>query len=77
MTAAEIKPGMAVVCGTDANEQFATVDHMEGNDIKLRRDDSGEHHYIPLDWAKREVNGKIQVDRPASDVMKSWSTTPH
>lgn len=77
MTAAEIKPGMPVVCGTDANAQFATVDHLEGNDIKLRRDESGQHHYIPVDWAKREVNGKIQVDRAASEVMKEWSTSPH
>ncbi len=63
MTAAEIQPGMPVVCGTDANAQFATVDHMEGNDIKLKRDDAGNHHYIPLSWAKRAVDGKIQVDR--------------
>jgi hypothetical protein len=77
MTAAEIKPGMPVVCGMDANAQFATVDHMEGNEIKLRRDASGEHHYIPLSWAKCEVDGKVQVDRAAKDVMAQWSTQPH
>ena len=32
MTAAEIKPGMPVVCGMDENAQFATVDHMEGTE---------------------------------------------
>ena len=68
---------MQVVCGTDENAQFATVDHMEGNDtIKLRRDDAGQHHYIPLSWARRIVDGKIQVDRPATDVMAQWSTEP-
>lgn len=77
MNAAEIQPGMPVVCGTDADAQFATVDHMEGDEIKLRRDAAGEHHYIPLSWAKRTVDGKIQVDRPAKDVMAQWSTTPH
>lgn len=77
MRAAEIKPGMPVVCGTDSSAQFAVVDHMEGNDIKLRRDDAGQHHYIPLDWAKREVDGKIQVDRAATDVMKSWRSDPN
>lgn len=74
MTAAEIKPDMPVVCGSDANEQFATVDHMEGNEIKLKRDAEGQHHYIPLSWAKQIVDGKIQVDRPASQVMASWRT---
>ena len=76
MTAAEIQPGMPVVCGTDENAQFAIVDHMEGDEIKLRRDESGQHHYIPLSSAKRIVNGRIQVDRPASEVMASWTTSP-
>jgi hypothetical protein len=76
MTAAEIKPGMPVVCGSDAEEQFASVDHIEGNEIKLKRDASGEHHYIPLSWAKQIVDGKIQVDRPASEVMAQWRTQP-
>jgi len=68
---------MPVVCGTDDTAQFAVVDHMDGDDIKLKRDASGQHHYIPLDWAKRLVDGKIQVDRPASDVMKAWRTQPN
>jgi hypothetical protein len=77
MTAAEIMPGMPVVCGMDENAQFATVDHMEGTDtIKLRRDASGQHHYIPLSSAKRIVDGKIQVDRAAKDIMASWTTEP-
>jgi hypothetical protein len=77
MTAAEIKPDMPVVCGTDENAQFATVDHMEGADtIKLKRDEAGQHHYIPLSSAKRIVDGKIQVDRPARDIMASWTTEP-
>jgi hypothetical protein len=77
MNAAEIKPGMPVVCGMDASAQFATVDHMEGDDIKLTRDTAGNHHYIPLGWANQVVDGKIQVDRPAKDVMAAWSTKPH
>jgi hypothetical protein len=45
----EIKPGMSVVCSEDA--QFAVVDHLEGDSsIKLRRDEAGQHHYIPLSW---------------------------
>jgi hypothetical protein len=77
MTSAEITPGMPVVCGMDENAQFATVDRMEGTDtIKLTRDAAGLHHYMPLSWAKRVVDGKIQVDRAAKDVMAAWSTEP-
>ncbi|MGZ5012214.1 MAG: DUF2171 domain-containing protein, partial [Methylobacter sp.] len=37
---------MPVVCSQDG--QFATVDHMEGQDvIKLNKDKTGQHHYIP------------------------------
>jgi hypothetical protein len=74
MTADQIKPDMAVVCGMDANAQFATVDHVDGDQLKLKRDASGQHHYIPLGWAKRLVDGKVQVDRAAKDVMAAWST---
>lgn len=70
----EIKPGMPVVCGTDDTAQFATVDHLEGDEIKLKRDASGQHHYIPLSSAARIVDGKVQVNRPAHDVTASWRT---
>ena len=44
-----IKPQMPVVCSE--NGQFATVDHVEGTEaIKLTKDKSGQHHYIPLAW---------------------------
>lgn len=75
-----LQPSMFVemaFCGTDENAQFAVVDHMEGQEIKLKRDASGEHHYIPLSWAKRVVDGKIQVDRPANEVTAQWTTTPN
>lgn len=76
MNAEQIKPNMPVVCGMDANAQFAVVDHVEGSQIKLKRDHSGQHHFIPLSWAKTTVDGKIQVDRSAKDVMASWTTEP-
>ncbi len=74
MNANEITPDMPVVCGMDANAQFATVDHVEADELKLKRDASGQHHYIPLSWAKRVVDGKVQVDRAATDVMAAWKT---
>ena len=45
MQSNQIQPDMPVVCSQDG--QFAEVDHMEGDDmIKLKRDDTGTHHYI-------------------------------
>ena len=69
-----IKPHMAVVCSE--NGQFATVDHVEGRDtIKLAKDASGQHHYIPLTWVS-SVDDKVHVDRPGKQAMREWSTTP-
>ncbi len=68
----EIKPGMPVVCSNDG--QFAVVDHMEGSDtIKLKRDKSGQHHFIPLDWVK-SVDEKVHIDRPGDQAMQEWRT---
>ena len=69
-----IQPDMPVVCSLDG--QFAEVDHMEGSDtIKLKRDDAGHHHYIPLDWVVSTVDGKVKIDRSGEDAMEQWSTT--
>jgi hypothetical protein len=71
----EIKPHMPVVCSQEG--QFATVDHMEGQDvIKLTKDKSGQHHYIPVSWVTSTEGGRIKVDRPGDQAMKEWSTTP-
>ena len=70
-----IKPDMPVVCSQDG--QFAEVDHLEGSDtIKLKRDKTGQHHYIPVSWVVSTDGGKVRVDRPGEEVMQSWSTTP-
>ncbi|HEX2690036.1 MAG TPA: DUF2171 domain-containing protein [Kofleriaceae bacterium] len=69
-----IKPHMPVVDSN--NKPFAVVDHLEGRDlIKLAKDPSGQHHYIPLTWIT-SVDDKIHVDRPAGQAMHAWSTTP-
>lgn len=69
-----IKPHMPVVCSE--NGQFATVDHIEGtNEIKLTRDKSGVHHYIPLAWVV-SVDDKVHVDRPGKQAMQEWTTAP-
>ncbi|MBT9096503.1 DUF2171 domain-containing protein [Methylovulum psychrotolerans] len=73
MNAAQIKPDMPVVCSQ--NGQFAVVDHMEGaSTIKLTKDKTGQHHYIPLAWVISTENGKVKIDRPGDQAMQEWST---
>lgn len=71
----EIKPDMPVVCSQDG--QFATVDHMEGPDfIKLNKDKTGQHHYIPVKWVVSTENGKVKIDRPGEVAMTDWTVAP-
>jgi hypothetical protein len=75
INASQIKPEMPVVCSKDG--QFGIVDHMQGTDtIKLNKDKSGQHHYIPLSWVTSTDDGKVKVDRPGDEAMQDWSTTP-
>lgn len=70
----QIKPDAPVVCSNDG--QFAEVDHMEGSDtIKLKKDASGQHHYIPLSWVTA-VDDKVHIDRPGDEAMREWTTKP-
>ena len=46
-----------------------------GNFIKLAKDASGQHHYIPLTWVT-SVDDKIHVDRPGAQAMREWTTAP-
>lgn len=69
-----IKPHMPVV--SSDNGQFAVVDHLEGRDlIKLTKDSTGQHHYIPLTWVTA-VDDKVHVDRPGAQAVREWSTAP-
>ncbi len=71
--AANIKPEMPVVCSK--NGQFAVVDHIQGQQVKLKKDSSGTHHYIPLSWVK-SVDDKVHIDRTGDQAMREWSTEP-
>jgi hypothetical protein len=67
----EIKPGMPVVCSEEG--QFAVVDHLEGTEqIKLKRDESGDHHLIPVSWVTT-VDDKVHIDRPGDQAMREWT----
>lgn len=68
----QIKPGLPVVCSNGG--QFAVVDRLEGADnIKLNKDEKGQHHFIPVSWVKK-VDDKVHVDRPGDQAMREWST---
>ncbi len=74
ITPAQIKPEMKVVCSNDV--AFGVVDHMQGPaTIKLKKDDKGVHHYIPLAWIA-SVDDRIHADRPGDQAMREWSTEP-
>jgi hypothetical protein len=64
-----IREHMPVVCSN--NEQFGTVDKVEGDYIKLTRDDQGQHHWIPAAWVTN-VDDEVHVDRPGDQVMREW-----
>lgn len=68
-----IREHMPVVCSNGG--QFGTVDRVEGESIKLTKDDSGQHHWIPTDWVT-SIDDKVHIDRPGKQAMKQWSTTP-
>ena len=78
VNASQIKEHLEVV-GSDG-KHVGKVDHMEGTDqIKLTKTDKdagGKHHYIPLDWVASIDGGRVRLDKPASEVERSWRTAP-
>ena len=70
---ASIKPHMPVVCSEGG--QFAVVDHIASDNrtIKLARDGSGVHHYIPVSWVTK-IDDAIHIDRPGQQAMREWTS---
>lgn len=71
----EIKEHMPVVCSEGG--QFGTVDHVDGDHIKLTKTGSadGQHHWIPQSWITR-VDAHVHIDRPGSQAMQEWLSSP-
>ncbi|MGH2534420.1 MAG: DUF2171 domain-containing protein [Thermomicrobiales bacterium] len=69
----QIQEHMPVVCSN--NVQFGTVDRVEGNFIKLTKDDQGQHHWIPMDWVNK-VDQHVHIDRPGQQAMQEWMSSP-
>jgi hypothetical protein len=69
----KVREHMPVVCSN--NGQFGTVDHVDGDYVKLTRDDKGQHHWIPAAWVTN-VDDKVHVDRPGDQAMREWQSSP-
>ena len=56
-------------CGT----KVGTVDHVEGNSIKLTRSGSpdGQHHRIPLSWVAK-VHDHVHLNKDHKEVESQW-----
>ena len=68
----QIKPDMQLL-GSD-NLAFGKVDHLEGaSTIKIAKDETGQHHYIPVSWVTSVDSNGLHVDRSKGDVVKAWS----
>jgi hypothetical protein len=48
-----------------------TVDHVQGSDIKLTKDDDKVHHFIPLDWVAN-VDSKVHLSKAAREAKAQW-----
>ncbi len=71
--AANIKDRMDVIacCG----KKVGVVDHVEGNAIKLTRNDSpdGQHHFIPVDWVEK-VDGQVHLKKNSVETEQGWKS---
>lgn len=70
--AAEIKADMPVT--TAQSEHVAVVDHLVSDDvIKLKKDDSGQHHYIPVSWVISTEGGIVKTNRTLEQITHDWA----
>jgi len=71
--AANIREHMNVIasCGT----RVGVVDHVEGDTIKLTKNDSldGHHHFIPVGWVDR-VDDAVHLRKNSQETEQGWKT---
>ncbi|HWM44085.1 MAG TPA: DUF2171 domain-containing protein [Burkholderiales bacterium] len=75
MNVSDIREHMKVV-GSD-RQPVGTVDHVEGERIKLAKNDpqaQGQHHYIPAEWVDRIEGDEVKLRKSASDARSSWQS---
>jgi hypothetical protein len=70
---ADIREHMDVIgsCGN----KLGVVDHVEGNRIKLTKNDSldGRHHFVPLTWVS-QVDNHVHLSKNCGDAKKEWQS---
>ena len=70
----EIKPEARVICSNYV--LLGVVDHLEGaGTIKLKRDDAGRHHFIPLEWVT-SVDDQVHVGVSSDQAVEAWTDDP-
>ncbi len=71
--AANVKERMDVIasCG----KKMGVVDHVEGNAIKLTRNDSpdGQHHYVPASWVDH-VDSHVHLSKNSVETQQGWKS---
>lgn len=57
-------------CGS----KVGVVDHVEGNAIKLTKNDSsdGQHHFVPTAWVGRVHENHIHLTKNSAETEKGW-----
>jgi len=75
MQTQNIREHMKVI-GSD-QQPVGTVDKLEGDRIKLSRNDpqaQGKHHYIPADWVDSIEGDQVLLRQKAQEARQQWQS---
>ena len=75
MQTSDIREKMKVI-GSD-QQPVGTVDKVEGDRIKLARNDpqaGGQHHYIPADWVDSVDGNQVCLRQKAQEACQQWQS---
>lgn len=58
-------------------KRVGTVDHIEGNSIKLTKNSSpdGQHHYLPMVWVE-SVGQDVRLNKDCGAAQREWQDAP-
>ena len=73
INASQISEHMEVK-GSDG-KHVGTVDHMEGDRIKLTKSDpasGGQHHYLDLNMVEEIKDGAVCLNKSADEARRAW-----
>lgn len=72
---AQVSEKMKVI-GSDG-QHIGTVDKIEGNQIKLTRNDpaaQGQHHFIPMDWVDEVLQNEVHLSISSQEAKRDWQS---